>query len=335
MSCTKGQTEQVLIDTLRSCWSCVLISCSFALLLLLLSRLLLCGRRSQSAAPGQTCADRWRRQLCVLVVLVVLLPFCVALSLSLARVLRSSADGTCCHCSIAFDDSVIVFLYKKGNQPKIIYQNSRLFSATLVLRKLWTVREKKPRRPQLAASATSVVIDVVVECVLSECVSVLTLAFITLCLASSCLFAFLQRKKRKIKQKKINRNRNFLFFGFDFFSFFGYAASFRLLTFYCATLLPHAACRMHVCISVSMSASVSSTLAASVRYYDWAALCAASSQATKNNNNKKVENQNKCSFCCWCCRSWLPSRRFGVDCAALVCLDSPLPFMRERKIRFK
>lgn len=146
---------------------------------------------------------------------------------------------------------------------------------------------------------------------------------------------FLATKKRKIKQKKINRNRNFLFFGFDFFSFFGYAASFRLLTFYCATRLPHAACRMHVCISVSMSASVSSTLAASVRYYDWAALCDASVQATKNNNNKKEENQNKCSFCCWCCRSWLPSRRFGVDCAALVCLDSPLPFMRERKIRFK
>lgn len=178
----------------RVCWSLALLLCfccySHASCCAAGAPSLLLPARRAPTAEGDSCVC----SLCSW----MLLPFCVALSLSLARVLRSSADGTCCRCSIAFDDSVIVFLYKKGNQPKIIYQNSRLFSATLVLRKLWTVREKKLRRPQHAASATSVVvIDVVVECVLSECVSVLTLAFITLCLASSCLFAFLQRKKEK------------------------------------------------------------------------------------------------------------------------------------------
>lgn len=85
---------------------------------------------------------------------------------------------------------------------------------------------------------------------------------------------------------------------------------------------------MHVCIAVSVSASVSSTVAASVRYYDWAALCAASLQATKNNNN----NNNKT-------RKTKTNVLFvvavvAVDCRR-VCLDSPLPFIRERKIRFK
>lgn len=103
----------------------LLLFCSRSSIAATLSRLLLCGRRS---APGQTCADRWRRQLCVLVVLRLCF---FSRSLSRARLFFSCLVSWwhMLPLLVAFDHrSVIAFLYKQrigeinptqNNIPKI------------------------------------------------------------------------------------------------------------------------------------------------------------------------------------------------------------------------